>query len=124
MIWRDVRYSVNRQAGGGRRSRRTGAPFDSPGGLPYTPLQISAVRILHLAASIGFGLAIIFFSFLADRFGYGRLMLIAFLLPDGENIDQLARSYHVPREAIEAARAYYSVNKAIIDDRIEANRNA
>lgn len=28
----------------------------------------------------GFGLAIIFFSFFADRFGYGKLMLIAFLL--------------------------------------------
>lgn len=28
----------------------------------------------------GFGVAIIFFSFLADRFGYGKLMLIAFLL--------------------------------------------
>ncbi len=27
----------------------------------------------------GFGLAIIFFSFLADRFGYGKLMLVAFL---------------------------------------------
>ncbi len=29
---------------------------------------------------LGFGLAIIFFSFFADRFGYGKLMLIAFLL--------------------------------------------
>jgi MFS family permease len=29
---------------------------------------------------VGFGLAIIFFSFCADRFGYGRLMLVAFLL--------------------------------------------
>ncbi|HVK16479.1 MAG TPA: MFS transporter [Fimbriiglobus sp.] len=29
---------------------------------------------------IGFGLAIIFFSFFADRFGYGKLMLIAFVL--------------------------------------------
>jgi MFS family permease len=29
---------------------------------------------------IGFGIAIIFFSFLADKFGYGKLMLIAFLL--------------------------------------------
>jgi MFS family permease len=29
---------------------------------------------------IGFGLAIIFFSFCADRFGYGKLMLVAFLL--------------------------------------------
>ncbi|MFO0804769.1 MAG: MFS transporter [Gemmataceae bacterium] len=29
---------------------------------------------------VGFGLAIIFFSFLADKFGYGKLMLVAFLL--------------------------------------------
>ena len=29
---------------------------------------------------IGFGLAIIFFSFFADRFGYGKTMLVAFLL--------------------------------------------
>jgi MFS family permease len=29
---------------------------------------------------IGFGLAIIFFSFCADKFGYGKLMLVAFLL--------------------------------------------
>lgn len=29
---------------------------------------------------IGFGIAIIFFSFLADRFGYGKLMAVAFLL--------------------------------------------
>jgi MFS family permease len=29
---------------------------------------------------IGFGIAIIFFSFFADRFGYGKLMLVAFLL--------------------------------------------
>jgi MFS family permease len=28
---------------------------------------------------VGFGLAIIFFSFCADRFGYGKLMLVAFL---------------------------------------------
>ena len=29
---------------------------------------------------MGFGLAIIFFSFFADRFGYGKLMTVAFLL--------------------------------------------
>src|SRR5438477_6116470 len=29
---------------------------------------------------VGFGLAIIFFSFFADLFGYGKLMLVAFLL--------------------------------------------
>src|SRR5207253_5006383 len=28
----------------------------------------------------GFGVAIIFFSFFADRFGYGKLMLVAFIL--------------------------------------------
>lgn len=34
----------------------------------------------------GFGLAIIFFSFLADRFGYGKLMLIAFTLHAGSAV--------------------------------------
>src|SRR6478672_11355484 len=34
----------------------------------------------------GFGLAIIFFSFLADRFGYGKLMLVAFLLHAGSAV--------------------------------------
>ena len=29
---------------------------------------------------VGFGVAIIFFSFFADRFGYGKLMIVAFLL--------------------------------------------
>lgn len=36
--------------------------------------------VLSGAGLIGFGLAIIFFSFLADRFGYGKIMVIAFLL--------------------------------------------
>src|SRR3954469_23790015 len=40
----------------------------------------SELGVLAGAGLIGFGLAIIFFSFLADRFGYGKLMLIAFLL--------------------------------------------
>lgn len=36
--------------------------------------------VLTGAGLIGFGLAIIFFSFLADRFGYGKIMVVAFLL--------------------------------------------
>ncbi len=40
----------------------------------------SELGVLAGAGLIGFGLAIIFFSFLADRFGYGKLMLVAFLL--------------------------------------------
>jgi MFS family permease len=39
---------------------------------------------------IGFGLAIIFFSFFADRFGYGKLMLVAFLLHTSSAVVTLA----------------------------------
>ena len=39
---------------------------------------------------IGFGLAIIFFSFCADRFGYGKLMLVAFLLHASSAVVTLA----------------------------------
>ena len=39
---------------------------------------------------IGFGVAIIFFSFFADLFGYGKLMLIAFLLHIGSAVAMFA----------------------------------
>ena len=39
---------------------------------------------------IGFGLAIIFFSFCADKFGYGKLMLVAFLLHASSAVVTLA----------------------------------
>src|SRR5438876_1801855 len=35
---------------------------------------------------VGFGLAIIFFSFFADLFGYGKLMLVAFFLHAGSAV--------------------------------------
>ncbi|OWK46980.1 MFS transporter [Fimbriiglobus ruber] len=38
----------------------------------------------------GFGLAIIFFSFCADRFGYGKLMLVAFLFHGSSAVVTLA----------------------------------
>jgi MFS family permease len=43
----------------------------------FTQGELGAITGGGLA---GFGLAIIFFSFLADAFGYGKLMLVAFLL--------------------------------------------
>jgi uncharacterized protein (DUF433 family) len=51
-------------------------------------------------------------------------VLIAFLAPDGANINQLAEDYDISLEAVEAARAYYTQHKAVIDARIEANRAA
>ncbi len=39
---------------------------------------------------VGFGIAIIFFSFFADRFGYGKLMLVAFLLHASSAVVTLA----------------------------------
>jgi uncharacterized protein (DUF433 family) len=37
------------------------------------------------------------------------------------DVEQAARDYDLPREAVEAALAYYHQHKAIIDARIEAN---
>jgi MFS family permease len=42
---------------------------------------------------VGFGVAIIFFSFLADRFGYGKLMLIAFILHFSSAVLTFAATY-------------------------------
>ncbi|MDQ3702016.1 MAG: DUF433 domain-containing protein [Chloroflexota bacterium] len=39
---------------------------------------------------------------------------------DGD-LDRLARSYALPREAVDAALAYYSRNTAIIDNRLASN---
>ena len=40
----------------------------------------SELGLLAGSGLVGFGVAIIFFSFCADQFGYGKLMLVAFLL--------------------------------------------
>ena len=37
------------------------------------------------------------------------------------DLDQLARSYALPRAAVDAAFAYYARNRAIIDNRLAAN---
>jgi MFS family permease len=51
---------------------------------------------------VGFGITIIFFSFLADRVGYGILMVVAFLLHTSSAVVTLAASWvfqHYGREA-------------------------
>jgi uncharacterized protein (DUF433 family) len=50
--------------------------------------------------------------------------IIGTLLPDGSNADQVASDYGISREAVEAARAYYRQNQALIDARLAANRAA
>lgn len=37
------------------------------------------------------------------------------------NLDQLARGYALPREAVDAALAHYARNKAVIDNRLASN---
>ena len=41
--------------------------------------------------------------------------------PTAEYLDQAARAYGLPREAAEAALAFYRRHQAVIDDRIDAN---
>ena len=39
----------------------------------------------------------------------------------GKDVEVVARDYELPREAVEAALAYYEVHKAAIDARIASN---
>jgi uncharacterized protein (DUF433 family) len=39
----------------------------------------------------------------------------------GGDIDRVAHDYRIPREAVEAAIAYYRRNEAVIDNRLDAN---
>ncbi len=47
--------------------------------------------------------------------------LIGYLRAVGGDIEQVANDYEVPREAVEAAIAYYRKHKELIDNRIAAN---
>ena len=47
--------------------------------------------------------------------------LVAQLRANGDDPDQLARDYDLPRETVEAALAYYRRNKKHIDARILLN---
>jgi uncharacterized protein (DUF433 family) len=47
---------------------------------------------------------------------------LAGYLQDGESdLARAATDYHLPREAVEAAREYYRRHKGVIDDRVAAN---
>lgn len=56
--------------------------------------------------------------------GYPVWSIIGSLMPDGSNMERMAREYEIPLEAIVAARAYYARHKQEIDDRPAANRAA
>ncbi len=47
--------------------------------------------------------------------------LIGGLRMRGGDIAQAAEDYRIPREAMEAALAYYQQHRAVIDDRLVAN---
>jgi uncharacterized protein (DUF433 family) len=47
--------------------------------------------------------------------------IIGYLPVVGGDPDQVAAGYHVSRQAVDAAIAYYERNRAIIDARIQAN---
>src|SRR5215510_4608450 len=59
----------------------------------FTQTELGEITGMGL---MGFGLTIIFFSFFADVVGYGRLMIVAFLLHAGSAVVTLAApfAYH------------------------------
>jgi len=58
---------------------------------------------------LGFGLAIIFFSFCADLFGYGKLMLVAFILHAASAVVTFAATYVFAQYGKDAAYICLSV---------------
>ena len=55
------------------------------------------------------------------EYGVPVWALIGQLQAIGNDLDQLAADYELPREAVEAALAYYHRNKKYIDARIALN---
>lgn len=47
--------------------------------------------------------------------------IIGYLPAVGDNPDRVAKSYDLPREAVDAALAYYDRHRRVIDARIAAN---
>ncbi len=56
------------------------------------------------------------------EYGVPVWALIGFLAEDFGDADQVARDYAIPREAMDAAIAYYQQNKAYIDAWLLINR--
>jgi uncharacterized protein (DUF433 family) len=57
-----------------------------------------------------------------DGFGVAVWALIGHLEAVHADLEQTAKDYEIPPQAVEAARAYYLLNKPIIDARRAANR--
>jgi uncharacterized protein (DUF433 family) len=54
-------------------------------------------------------------------YGVSVWALVGYWLTVGRDADRVATSYAVPIEAVEAALAYYTQNREIIDARLAAN---
>ena len=54
-------------------------------------------------------------------YGVSVWALVGYLKAAQGDKDRVARDYEVPREAVEAAEAYYRRNKALIDARLAMN---
>jgi MFS family permease len=70
----------------------------------FTQTELGAITGMGL---FGFGLTIIFFSFFADTVGYGKLMVIAFLLHAAAVLTTLAAPYAFYQTAYGRAGAYW-----------------
>lgn len=55
------------------------------------------------------------------KYGVHVWALIGYLRAVGDNVDQVAADYEVPRAAVEAAIAYYQRHRANIDARLILN---
>jgi hypothetical protein len=42
---------------------------------------------------------------------------------EGGNADEVAAAYHIPREQVDAALAYYERHRALIDNRLAQNQS-
>lgn len=62
------------------------------------------------------------FARVKEPYGVPVWALIAFLADGFSNADQVAHDYAIPREALDAAIAYYQQNKAYIDAWLLLNR--
>lgn len=87
-------------------SIRTFVQKDWGGQFGFTQTELGAIGG---GGFVGFGIAIIFFSFFADLFGYGKLMLVAFLLHASSAVLTLSATFVYNAAGKDAAYTCLSV---------------
>jgi uncharacterized protein (DUF433 family) len=58
------------------------------------------------------------------EYGIAIWALVAYLRACNWDVDEVARDYEIPREAVEAAAAYYRRHQSLIDARLLLNESA